>query len=74
MLHLTGDSSFLELYPDSVFQFVIGWYFPGIFPTDTKRKLGQDVLVLYIWRNPFFPQREASAPFLMDQAPLLREK
>ncbi len=42
----------LELYPDSVFWFGIGWYFPSIFPSDTKRKLSRDVLVLYIWREP----------------------
>jgi hypothetical protein len=46
--------NFLELYPDSVFRFGIGWYFPGIFPTDTKGKLGRDVSVLYIWREPLF--------------------
>ncbi len=44
----------LELYPDLVFCFSIGWYFPGIFPTNTKGKLGRDVLVLYIWRKPLF--------------------
>jgi hypothetical protein len=40
--------TFIELYPDSVFWFGIGWYFPGIFPTDTEGKLGRDILVLYI--------------------------
>ncbi len=44
----------LELYPDSVFLFGVGWYFPGIFPTDTEGKLGWDVLVLYIWWEPHF--------------------
>ncbi len=45
----------LELYPDLVFRFSIGWYFPGIFPTNTEGKLGRDVLVLYIcWREPLF--------------------
>jgi hypothetical protein len=42
----------LELYPISLFWLGIGWYFPGIFPTDTERKLGRDVLVLYIWWEP----------------------
>ena len=44
----------LELHLDSVFQFGISRYFPGILPTDTKGKLGRDVLVLYIWREPLF--------------------
>ncbi len=44
----------IDLYPNLVFWFGIGWYFPGIFPTNTKGKLGWDVLVLYIWREPLF--------------------
>ncbi len=44
----------LELYPDSVFLFGIGRCFLGIFPTDTKGKLGRDVLELYIWQEPLF--------------------
>jgi hypothetical protein len=30
--------------------------------------------IVHLAGTPFFPHREASAPFLMDQAPLLREK
>ncbi len=30
--------------------------------------------IVHLAGTPFFPQREASAPFLMDQAPFLREK
>jgi hypothetical protein len=30
--------------------------------------------IVHLAGIPFFPQREASAPFLMDQAPFLREK
>ncbi len=48
------SASILEFYPDSVFWFGIGRYFPGIFPTNTKGKLGRDILVLYIWREPLF--------------------
>jgi hypothetical protein len=64
------------LYPDSVFWFgTIGWYFPGIFPTDYRRKTWSGRFgIVHLAGTPFFPQMEASAPFLMDQAPLLREK
>jgi hypothetical protein len=48
------DTQIPELYPDSVFQFGIGWYFPGIFPSDTEGKRGWEVLVLYIWWEPLF--------------------
>ncbi len=33
---------FLELYPNSVFWYGIGWYFLGIFLTDTKGMLNID--------------------------------
>jgi hypothetical protein len=59
----------VELYPDSVFRYGIGWYFLGIFLTDTKGKLGKDVRYCTFGGNPFFPR---FCPFLMDQAPLLR--
>jgi hypothetical protein len=52
----------LELYPDLVFWFGIGWYFPGIFPTDTKGKLGWDISVLYIWWEPLFSLKERLLP------------
>ena len=29
----------------------IGWYFVGIIPTNTNRKLGWYILVLQIWRE-----------------------
>jgi hypothetical protein len=66
---------FLELHLDSVFRFGIGRYFPGILPTDTEGKLGQDVSLSYIWREPLFSLKgRLLPPFLMDQAPLLSEK
>jgi hypothetical protein len=43
------------LYPDSVFQYGIGWYFLGIFLTDTKGKLGKDLWYRTLGGNPFFP-------------------
>jgi hypothetical protein len=48
------NSIFLELHLDLVFQFGIGRYFPGILPTNTEGKLGRDILVSYIWREPLF--------------------
>jgi hypothetical protein len=33
----------VELYLDSVFWYGIGWYFLGIFLTDTKGKFGKDL-------------------------------
>jgi hypothetical protein len=59
-----GKGKILELHLNLVFRFGIGRYFPGILPTNTVGKLGQGILVSYIWREPLFsPQREASAPF-----------
>ncbi len=52
----------IELYPNSVFRFGISWYFPGIFPTDTEGKLGGDVLVLDIWREPLFSLKRRLLP------------
>jgi hypothetical protein len=46
----------LELYPDLVFWYGIGWYFLGIFLTDTKGKLGKDLQYLTFGGNPFFPR------------------
>ncbi len=46
----------LELYPDSVFWYGIGWYFLGIFLTDTKGKLGKDLRYCTFGENPFFPR------------------
>jgi hypothetical protein len=67
VLELTQRS--IELYLDSVFRYGIGWYFLGIFLTDTEGKLGKDLRYCTFGGNPFLL---ASAPFLMDQAPLLR--
>jgi hypothetical protein len=47
-------TALLEVHLDLVFWFGIGWYFPGILPTDTKGKLGRDVSVSYIWQEPLF--------------------
>jgi hypothetical protein len=45
----------LELYPDLVFRYGIGWYFLGIFLTDTEGKLGKDLWYrTYISREPLF--------------------
>ncbi len=44
----------LELYPDSVFRYGIGWYFLGIFLTDTKGKLGKDLQYRTFGGNPLF--------------------
>ena len=44
----------LELYPDSVFRYGIGWYFLGIFLTDTEGKLGKDLWYCTFGGNPFF--------------------
>jgi hypothetical protein len=35
--------------------------------------LGGHLGIVHFAGTPFFPQRGASSPFLMDQAPLLRE-
>ncbi len=45
----------LELYPDLVFR-CIGWYFLGIFLTDTEGKLGKDLWYRTFGGNPFFPR------------------
>ncbi len=44
----------IELYPDSVFRYGIGWYFLGIFLTDTEGKLGKDLRYCTFGGNPFF--------------------
>jgi hypothetical protein len=46
----------VELYPDLVFWYGIGWYFLGIFLTDTKGKLGKDLWYSTFGGNPFFPR------------------
>jgi hypothetical protein len=54
--------TFVELHLDLVFRFGIGWYFPGILPTDTKGKLGRDLSVSYFWREPLFPLKRGCGP------------
>jgi hypothetical protein len=51
---LCGCVSFLELYPNLVFWYGMGWYFLGIFLTDTKGKLGKDLRYRTFGGNPFF--------------------
>jgi hypothetical protein len=61
----------LELHLDLVFWFGIGWYFPGILPTDTKEKLGRDVLVSYIWRETLFSLKgRLLPPFWWTKPPI----
>jgi hypothetical protein len=70
------------LYPDLVFQYGIGWYFLGIFLTDTKGKLGKDLRYRTFGGNPFFacfcplfdgpspPLRGVQAKFHKKELPL----
>jgi hypothetical protein len=53
---------FLELYINLVILVCIGQYFFGIYRTDTKRKLGQYILVLFFGGNPFFSLKGGSWP------------
>jgi hypothetical protein len=62
------------LYPDLVFWFGIGRYFLGIFHTDTEGKLGKALGILHLAGTPFFPQREASAPFFDGSSPPYERK
>ncbi len=41
----------------------IRWYFPGIYHTDTKRKLGWYFGIVNLAGTPFSPKRRALAPF-----------
>ncbi len=66
-MHLTPPK--LELYPDLVFRYGISWYFLGIFLTHTEGKLGKDLRYRTFGGTPFLL---ISAPFLMDQATLLK--
>jgi hypothetical protein len=50
------NCAYVELYPDSVFRCGIGWYFLGIFLTDTEGKLGKDLPYRTFGGNPFFPR------------------
>jgi hypothetical protein len=60
----------LELFTDLVFLVDICWYFLGILLTDTKRKLGWDIMVSRIWQEPPFPsQKGALDPFWSTQPP-----
>jgi hypothetical protein len=44
----------LELYPDLVIWYGIGWHFLGIFLTDTEGKLSKDLRYRTFGGNPFF--------------------
>jgi hypothetical protein len=46
MRWLAGGAAFLELYTEFVFLVSIGWYFLGIYRTNTAGKLGQYCTVL----------------------------
>jgi hypothetical protein len=45
------------LYPNSVFWFGIGWYFLGIFHTNTEGKLGKAFGIIHLAGTPFSPQK-----------------
>ncbi len=49
----------LQLYPNSVFRYGIGWYFLGIFLTNTEGKLGKDLRYRTFGGNPFFPRYQS---------------
>ncbi len=57
---------------------ILVWYrlvFSRYFTNQYQRKTRSGRFgIVHLAGTPFFPQREASAPFLMDQAPLLTEK
>jgi hypothetical protein len=59
----------LELYPDSVFRYGIGWYFLGIFLTDTEGKLGKDLRYRTFGENPLTPLRRVPAKFHKKELP-----
>jgi hypothetical protein len=52
----------------------IGWDFPSIYHTDTKGKLGWYIGTVNLAGTPFSLKKGALAPFLVHQAPLLRNK
>jgi hypothetical protein len=63
------------LFTDLEFLVGIGWYFPGIYHTDTKGNLGWYVLVSKFWREPLFlSKKRGFGPLLEHSAPLLKEK
>ena len=65
----------LELYPKLVFSLGIGWYFTGILPTNTNRKLGWQILAYKIWWEPLFPsKREGLYPLFDALRPPFEEK
>jgi hypothetical protein len=58
----------------TIFRFGIGRYFPGILPTDTEGKLGRDVSVSYIWREPLFPSKGGFCPLFDGPSPPFERK
>jgi hypothetical protein len=65
----------LKLFTDLVFLVGIGWYFFGIYHTDTKGNLGWYISVSKFWQDPLFPSNTGGVgPLLEHSAPLLREK
>jgi hypothetical protein len=63
------------LFTESVLLVGIGWYFPGIYHTDTKGNLDWFILVSKFWQEPLFPSKKGGfGPLLEHSAPLLREK
>jgi hypothetical protein len=60
MFFLLLTTSTIELHPDLVFWYGIGWYFFGIFLTDTEGKLGMDLLYRTFCGNHFFPSKGAA--------------
>jgi hypothetical protein len=69
-LYLTSiPSTPLESHLDLVFWFVIGQYFPGILPTDTKEKLGWNVSVLYISQESLFSSKGGFRPLFDEPSP-----
>jgi hypothetical protein len=56
---------------------ILVWYrlvFSRYFTNQYRRKTWSGRFgIVHLAGTPFFPQREAFAPFLMDQAPLLRK-
>jgi hypothetical protein len=52
------------LLTDSVFLVDIGWYFLGIYHTDTKGNLGWYILVSKFWQELLFPSKKGAwTPF-----------
>ncbi len=55
-------SKYFKLYPNSVFRFGIGWYFLGIFHTNTEGKLGKAFGILHLVETPYFSSKGGFCP------------